>query len=157
MSDYPHVKLGKINVETNPGLSARFFISRLPTIVHVKDHQVRIVKNIQKENDIVSFVTLEEWREVEPQSGFIAPFSLFGKMVGFAGKMVKRLSSHSPWTLIGVMTGALVFAISLPILLGRKSEEDQKKDTTKKIDTENETKKEVKSPQLRERRSKRID
>lgn len=39
MSDYPHVKLGKINVETNPGLSARFFISRLPTIVHVKDHQ----------------------------------------------------------------------------------------------------------------------
>lgn len=39
MSDYPHVKLGKVNVETNPGLSARFFISRLPTIVHVKDHQ----------------------------------------------------------------------------------------------------------------------
>lgn len=84
-------------------------------------------------------------------------FGYSGKMVGFAGKMVKRLSSHSPWTLIGVMTGALVFAISLPILLGRKSEEDQKKDTTKKIDTENETKKEVKSPQLRERRSKRID
>lgn len=96
MSDYTHVKLGKVNVETNPGLSARFFISRLPTIVHVKDHQgkkeksvyvcspftynmigvVRLVKNTQRENDIVSFVTLEEWREVDPQSGFIAPFSL---------------------------------------------------------------------------------
>lgn len=162
MSDYTHVKLGKVNVETNPGLSARFFISRLPTIVHVKDHQVRLVKNTQRENDIVSFVTLEEWREVDPQSGFIAPFSLFGKLVGFAGKTVKRLSSHSPWTLIGVMTGALIFAFSLPVLLGKKSEEQE--GNSKKVDTENETttttttteKKQVKSP-LRERRSKRID
>jgi thioredoxin-like negative regulator of GroEL len=38
-STHSHVKLGKINVETNPGLAARFFISRLPTIVHIKDHE----------------------------------------------------------------------------------------------------------------------
>lgn len=39
MSTHKHTKLGVVNVETNPGLSARFFVSRLPTIVHIKDHE----------------------------------------------------------------------------------------------------------------------
>ncbi|KAI8087965.1 thioredoxin-like protein [Gilbertella persicaria] len=39
MSSHKHVKLGMVNVETNPGLAARFFVSRLPTVVHVKDHE----------------------------------------------------------------------------------------------------------------------
>lgn len=39
MSTHKHTKMGVVNVETNPGLSARFFVSRLPTIVHIKDHQ----------------------------------------------------------------------------------------------------------------------
>jgi hypothetical protein len=37
---------------------------------------VRVMKPTQKENDIVSFITLEQWREVEPKSGLISPFSL---------------------------------------------------------------------------------
>ncbi|KAI9468080.1 MAG: thioredoxin-like protein [Benjaminiella poitrasii] len=37
-----NVKLGMVNTERNPGLAARFFISRLPTLVHVKDHQGRM-------------------------------------------------------------------------------------------------------------------
>ncbi|KAI7895824.1 thioredoxin-like protein, partial [Mucor mucedo] len=39
MSSYSHTKTGTVNVQTNPGLAARFFISRLPTIVHIKDHE----------------------------------------------------------------------------------------------------------------------
>ncbi|ORE09592.1 thioredoxin-like protein [Rhizopus microsporus var. microsporus] len=39
LSNYKHVQIGKVNVDTNPGLAARFFISRLPTVVHIKDHQ----------------------------------------------------------------------------------------------------------------------
>jgi hypothetical protein len=77
-----------------------------------------------------------------------------GKMVGFAGKMIKRLSSHSPWTLIGVLTGFLVFAISLPVLFAKPTQVEV---TTTTTTTSVETKKEVKSPQLRERKSKRID
>lgn len=95
-SSHSHVKMGAVNVETNPGLAARFFVSRLPTIVHIKDHEgnnvkddsnipthynstlslVRSLKPTQRENDIISFVTMEEWRDVEPKSGLISPFSL---------------------------------------------------------------------------------
>lgn len=39
MSSHKHVKLGTVNIENNPGLAARFFISRLPTLVHIKDHE----------------------------------------------------------------------------------------------------------------------
>lgn len=77
-------------------------------------------------------------------------------MVGFVGKVVKQLSSHSPWTLIGVLTGFLVFAISLPILFGKPREGDTKKHDTKG-EKSSETKKDVIKPQLRERKSKRID
>jgi hypothetical protein len=31
--------MGIVNVETNPGLAARFFVSRLPTVVHIKDQE----------------------------------------------------------------------------------------------------------------------
>ncbi|KAG2232746.1 hypothetical protein INT48_001100 [Thamnidium elegans] len=145
MSTHKHTKLGVVNVETNPGLSARFFVSRLPTIVHIKDHEVRVLKPTQKENDIVAFVTEERWRDVEPKSNLISPFSLFGKMVGFVGKMIKKLSGHSPWTLIGVLTGFLVFAISLPVLLNNKTV------------AETDKKKEVKASPTSKRKSKRID
>lgn len=40
MDAYPKdVKFGSVNIEHNPGLGARFFVSRLPTLVHIKDHQ----------------------------------------------------------------------------------------------------------------------
>jgi hypothetical protein len=81
-------------------------------------------------------------------------------MVGFTGKFVKKMSAYSPWTLIGILTGFLVFAISLPVMLNNKKSSDSDKDT-KKHDTEGENssqaKKDPKSPQLRERKSKRID
>ncbi|KAI7899236.1 thioredoxin-like protein [Cokeromyces recurvatus] len=118
-----NVKLGWVNIEDNPGLAARFFISRLPTVVHIKDHQVRIVKRIQRDADIVNFITFEEWRNVDPKSSLMSPFSPFGKMVGFTGKVVKKLSSYSPWTMIGILTGFLICAISLPIILTKKQQQ----------------------------------
>ncbi|KAI8378804.1 thioredoxin-like protein, partial [Choanephora cucurbitarum] len=39
LSSHKHVKVGLVNVETSPALAARFLISRLPTVVHIKDHQ----------------------------------------------------------------------------------------------------------------------
>ncbi|KAL7311908.1 hypothetical protein PS15m_009618 [Mucor circinelloides] len=160
-SSHSHVKVGAVNVETNPGLAARFFVSRLPTIVHIKDHQVRSLKPTQRENDIISFVTMEEWRDVEPKSGLISPFSLFGKMVGYTGKMVKKLSAYSPWTLIGVLTGFLIFAISLPVMFSSRGSEEKEAAAQQEAVADDTTKNAVststKSPELRSRKSKRID
>ncbi|CAO3651089.1 unnamed protein product [Mucor fragilis] len=162
-SSHSHVKMGAVNVETNPGLAARFFVSRLPTIVHIKDHEVRSLKPTQRENDIISFVTMEEWRDVEPKSGLISPFSLFGKMVGYTGKVVKKLSAYSPWTLIGVLTGFLIFAISLPVMLSNRGSEEKETaveaEASKQaaISDSTSTSRSAKLPELRSRKSKRID
>lgn len=77
-------------------------------------------------------------------------------MVGFVGKTIKKLSAYSPWALIGVLTGFLVCAVTLSVFFNDKS---STKVDNKKQDTLSETKqvKNVKSPQLRERKSKRID
>lgn len=37
---------------------------------------VRVMPHPKSENDIVSFVTMEEWRDLSPKSGFMSPFSL---------------------------------------------------------------------------------
>ncbi|KAG1462155.1 hypothetical protein G6F46_004141 [Rhizopus delemar] len=120
LSSYKHVQVGVVNVDTNPGLAARFFISRLPTVIHVKNHEVRVLTSIKTVNDIVGFVTLENWHQVDPKSGFLSPFSLFGKLLGFVGKTVKMASNYSsPWTLIGVLTGFLILVLCLPIIIDK--------------------------------------
>lgn len=67
-------------------------------------------------------------------------------MVGFVGKTIKKFSGHSPWTLIGVLTGFLILAISLPVLMNNK--------TVAETDKKN---KEVKASPASKRKSKRID
>jgi len=87
-------------------------------------------------------------------------------MVGYTGKVVKKLSAYSPWTLIGVLTGFLIFAISLPVMLSSRGSEEKEaesevlqqqaavsNDTTRKAASTST----AKSPELRSRKSKRID
>lgn len=82
-------------------------------------------------------------------------------MVGFTGKMVKKLSAYSPWTLIGVLTGFLIFAISLPIMFSNKGSEEKVaavKEATASDDTTKQAALVSKhTPELRSRKSKRID
>lgn len=43
MSSYSHTKMGVVNVQTNPGLAARFFVSRLPTVVHIINKEGKLI------------------------------------------------------------------------------------------------------------------
>lgn len=76
-------------------------------------------------------------------------------MIGLTGKIVKQMSSYSPWALIGVLTGFLIFAISLPILLKSKVASDRAVQNPKEIDNPSEQSKTT--PKLQKRKSKRID
>ncbi|KAI8879519.1 thioredoxin-like protein [Backusella circina FSU 941] len=144
MDAYPKdVHFGSVNIEQNPGLGARFFVSRLPTLVHIKDHQVRVMEINRNQDAIVYYITEELWRNDSPKSGLISPFSLFGKMIGMTGVIIKKLSNYSPWTMIGVLTSFLIVAITLPMLLAKPTEavpqEEEKKEKpkarkTKRID-----------------------
>jgi hypothetical protein len=33
------VKLAKVDVDSSPGLASKFFVTRLPTLFHIKNHQ----------------------------------------------------------------------------------------------------------------------
>ncbi|KAI8975434.1 thioredoxin-like protein [Mycotypha africana] len=158
---HSHVQLGKVNVDNNPGLAARFFISRLPTLVHIKDREVRQVQSTRTDNDIISFVTLEQWRDVKPKNGLLSPFSLFGHLVGFTGKLVKKVSSYSPWTLIGLLTGFLILSFGLLVLSNKKTASPtMAADNTEQQgskDTEDIPKQIANRASLRERKSKRVD
>lgn len=70
-----NIKVGRVNVDTNPGLAARFFISRLPTVVHIKNHEVRVIPH-DRVNDLVSLMETEEWREIKPVRGITSPFNI---------------------------------------------------------------------------------
>ncbi|KAI9266007.1 thioredoxin-like protein [Sporodiniella umbellata] len=128
LSEYKNVQVGVVNVETNPGLAARFLISRLPTVVYIKNHEVRPLPVLKTVSDVVSFVTLEKWQEVSPKSGLVSPFSLFGKLLGFVGKFVKKASTFSsPWTLIGGLSGFLVLVLCLPFIYDKLKNTEKKK------------------------------
>lgn len=73
------------------------------------------------------------------------------------GKSIKKLSGYSPWAMIGVLTGFLVCAVGLSIYSSKHLSSTGV--DNKKHDSASETRqvKNVKSPQLRERKSKRID
>ena len=68
------VQVGKVDVETSPGLAARFFVQRLPTVVHIKNHQVRVVPH-EKTLDLVGLIQREEWQEIKPVNALTSPFS----------------------------------------------------------------------------------
>lgn len=71
------------------------------------------------------------------------------------GKSIKKLSSFSPWVLIYALVSFLMTAAGLYVYSSKASDIED----TKKTDTASETNqvKNVKSPKLRERKSKRID
>ncbi|KAI8379672.1 thioredoxin-like protein [Radiomyces spectabilis] len=116
-------QFGTIDYSQNPGLSARFFVSRIPTVVHIKDHQVRPV-TARMPDMIVKFLENEEWRDVKPSSGLLSPYSLFGTLVGYIGKATKWLTQTSPWGMVGLLTGLLIAVVGLSWKVGGNVREE---------------------------------
>ncbi|CAO3580191.1 unnamed protein product [Absidia cylindrospora] len=94
-TNYHHpIYFGKVNINENPALAARFFVSHLPTLFHVHQHQV-------------------QWKSISPIGGWRSPYSLFGYLLGWTGYSVKMLSTISPWLMIGLLFGLLVCGLAL--------------------------------------------
>ncbi|XP_076442499.1 thioredoxin-related transmembrane protein 1-like [Babylonia areolata] len=87
------MKVGVVDVTESPGLSGRFLVTSLPTILHVKDGEFRVYSGPRKENDLLSFVDDKKWQDVEPVSAWIHPNSVQMGAVEFFFKvamMVRR-------------------------------------------------------------------
>ncbi|KAI8825854.1 thioredoxin-like protein [Fimicolochytrium jonesii] len=118
----PELSLGRVDVDANPVASARFMISRLPTIYHVLNKTARPMEVRRTAADVVEYLTEERWRSVEPLNAWYSPFSVGGHILGTIGGLGSHLVNFAQtlrtlrveqWAYIGA--GGFV----LILLLGR--------------------------------------
>ncbi|KAM5164744.1 thioredoxin-related transmembrane protein 4 [Mantella aurantiaca] len=77
------VKVAKVDVTEEPGLSGRFFVTKLPTIFHAKDGVFRRYHGSRMVEDLHSFIAENKWNVIEPLAGWKSPSSIL--MTGMAG------------------------------------------------------------------------
>nr|DBA27117.1 TPA: hypothetical protein GDO54_011293 [Pyxicephalus adspersus] len=77
------VKVAKVDVTEQPGLSGRFFVTKLPTIFHAKDGVFRCYHGSRMVEDLHSFIAEKKWNIIEPVAGWKSPSSVL--MTGMAG------------------------------------------------------------------------
>ncbi|KRZ11581.1 Thioredoxin-related transmembrane protein 1, partial [Trichinella zimbabwensis] len=69
------IKVAEVDVTSNPGLSGRFLVTALPTILHVKDGTFRIYTGARDKEDFVSFIEKKKWTIVDPLPSWKHPDS----------------------------------------------------------------------------------
>ncbi|KAI8338243.1 thioredoxin-like protein [Chlamydoabsidia padenii] len=75
-SSYRPVYFGKVNIDDNPALAARFFVSRLPTLFHIDNYQVRALPMPRSVAAMVDMVKNNEWETISPIGGWRSPFGI---------------------------------------------------------------------------------
>ncbi|KRX71473.1 Thioredoxin-related transmembrane protein 1, partial [Trichinella sp. T6] len=69
------IKVAEVDVTSNPGLSGRFLVTALPTILHVKDGIFRTYTGARDKEDFVSFIEKKKWTIVDPLPSWKHPDS----------------------------------------------------------------------------------
>lgn len=67
------IKVAKVDVVKNPGLSGRFFVTALPTIFHVTNGEFRRYSGSRDMNAFMSFVEDKKWEGIEKIEGWKRP------------------------------------------------------------------------------------
>uniref|UniRef100_H3A3F4 Thioredoxin related transmembrane protein 4 n=1 Tax=Latimeria chalumnae TaxID=7897 RepID=H3A3F4_LATCH len=77
------IRVGKVDVTQQPGLSGRFFITTLPTIYHAKDGVFRRYLGSRTSEDLKSYIVQKKWEAVDPVPSWKSPSSIV--MSGMSG------------------------------------------------------------------------
>ncbi|XP_070493502.1 thioredoxin-related transmembrane protein 1 [Chironomus tepperi] len=67
------IKVAKVDVVKNPGLSGRFFVTALPTIYHVNKGEFRRYSGTRDINAFMSFIEDKKWADIDVISGWKKP------------------------------------------------------------------------------------
>ncbi|XP_040203786.1 thioredoxin-related transmembrane protein 4, partial [Rana temporaria] len=78
-----NVKVAKVDVTQQPGVSGRFFVTKLPTIFHAKDGVFRCYHGSRMVEDLHTFIAENKWNVIEPVAGWKSPSSVL--MAGMSG------------------------------------------------------------------------
>jgi len=76
------ISVGVVDVTGNPGLSGRFLVTSLPTILHIKDGVFRQFTGGRKTTDLISFIDERKWEKLEPMAWYRDPSSIQMGVVG---------------------------------------------------------------------------
>ncbi|KAJ3042353.1 hypothetical protein HDV00_007487 [Rhizophlyctis rosea] len=115
------IKVGRVDIDKNPDVASRFFVQRLPTIFHITNKEVREVP-LNRDGDVLfKYLRDEDWKEVEPFSAWLSPFSPVGRAVGFMGSFGQRvqaaltyLRQYFPtWVIFGFLGLVLIASFAL--------------------------------------------
>ncbi|XP_041038653.1 thioredoxin-related transmembrane protein 4 [Carcharodon carcharias] len=110
------IRVGKIDVTQEPGLSGRFFVTTLPTIYHAKEGIFRKYHGARTLEDFQSFIKEKKWEAVESISGWKSPSSIV--MSGMAGLFrlsvwIRQMHSYLTETLgIPAWGSYIIFAVT---------------------------------------------
>ncbi|KAJ3153882.1 Thioredoxin- transmembrane protein 1 [Geranomyces variabilis] len=83
---HPHIRLGEVDVDANPGLAARFMVARLPSLYLLENGTVRTLEGVSRTAAFLhQYLKDEKWRAVEPWSAALSPFAVGPRVLGYVG------------------------------------------------------------------------
>jgi len=133
--------IGEVDVTQSPGLSGRFLITSLPTILHVKNGEFRQYTKKREKDSLIDYVEKAEWKQEEVlpswkhpdsiQMGVVASFFKVSMVLRNIHSLMTEQYELPSWSvyvmfatvtiLVGALLGLLlVFCIDcvLPYLMG---------------------------------------
>ena len=133
--------VGEIDVTQSPGLSGRFLITSLPTVLHVKDGEFRQYTKKREKDSLIDYVEKAEWKQEEMlpswkhpdsvQMGVVASFFKVSMVLREVHSLMTEQYELPSWSvyvmfatvtiLVGALLGLLlVFCIDcvLPFMMG---------------------------------------
>ena len=140
--------VGEVDVTQSPGLSGRFLITSLPTILHVKDGEFRGYTKKRDKDSFIDYVEKAEWKQEEVlpswkhpdsiQMGVVASFFKVSMVLRNVHSLMTEQYELPSWSvyvmfatvtiLVGALLGLLlVFCIDcvLPYLMGSGIKESE--------------------------------
>jgi len=91
--------VGEVDVTQSPGLSGRFLITSLPTILHVKDGEFRQYTKKREKDSLIDYVEKAEWKQEEVLPSWKHPDSIqMGVVASFFKVSMELRNIHSLMT-----------------------------------------------------------
>lgn len=131
------INVYRVNVNNNPELTARFLITSLPTLVHVREASFRIITN--KRWKLIEYFDEKQWASVEPISSWKSPIGLFASFMGISTRLGYRLAKDAEalqwpkwkWVAAFIISFAIAWAPALYLGLIRRDEQFDNHDQVK--------------------------
>lgn len=87
------ISVYRIDVIQNPELTARFLITSLPTLIHVREQKFRDIT--KKRWKLIEYFDEKQWSGVEPISAWKSPLGTFAAFLGISTKLGHRLAKDA--------------------------------------------------------------